>query len=1401
MLYLYTNLCKNHSGCLYHFLGKPVLRSDYFPDDCRVPQGFVFSLARSSKPFRKTPLSDLIRPTGGVKYLQIYHSVTGGQVASAQDYNNSLAILEQQTWEIKRILLDVKISVPELQSYTAKWESNAEEILISVKKARHLLSSSSDWFKVKELVAKLDDGLDTMARAFDLLAAQLQLYRNRTNIETVFHRFTSLKAKLPKTITLSFFKFPIQQNFVGLRFLLTATICHKRLCFPNMQLSVWSLQGNECGINPSTQEAGLLVEGKALHKISLGSLLEFPEDGTLEMFLNRDSEDVMTTFQGLVKMLGFKRNATITMTGNNMSFVFWGPMFGEFDVLLNVRAEFENVVDWNSVVFTVEGTMNKSSGLYTLIEKVITDKTTMLATEGTRRLAIAQAAFHKAKSKADSARDALRSEQIAVEELKVKNERAAEELRVARLRYHQAKVRFNNTFYFLQNDPSLVCEIQECNYTRLNGCIIPELCQEPINMSYLERYCETVEKPVTVKVVQQKIERRRFAVQTYINIYTGNCETGNSFKAVMKNAMPRGKIGTILKGPVGGVEGTNLGTVGGNAVGLLSKKIFGCSYSYERVPAEPQMVEYKHKRFSVKADEQIIKQDECTDHKMKTKPGGYGPPYQCCKQHGCRTKMIDPQCIVNNEKCLVSMTELKFALVGINETLQSEFLLLKSTVDNVKKSTFSFEKARFLHESAVTRLKQVEAQMKQYLSAVNITNASMLHVRQIVDFGLQISRDMNASDSKKIVNIGEMKFSLSMASQGTKKIVFQSNVSTVRGQQTPVNFLVDFNQVERSVSLASEYIITKLFASKQLKRKLSIRQDSVNSTNSLHASFINYPDACLFANKAQLYMSYMFQSLGDLISSVRGLNENLSSGLDDLERLSQSMDVSSSIWNASRLVSDVNAYSNSSLLKDYLEMIQVFKDENTRLSNDSSQSWNDTLEAWRAFLEVYTSGKGYEECSGTQDCINYFFEGAKEFYEFEDSPRALEIKGSLLQLREVVRSLTTEALTILEAEKVLNQGNFFLNKTRDDYVLCGATPRITSSSRGEIVLFPGESMSLNCSAEKEEGLKYAWRKNDDFIGVSMDGSFYVSGVTKDNEGAYVCVVSNNKGSTFSNVTIVKVHSKPNITHHPQPKRVVFGSQIPVIFICNATAEPPPAFQWFFQPTNSSAVKIQNETKRMLYMANPQLHQEGYYYCEASNEHGAAVSQRTRLDVLNYTIGLPKLLIAFNLTTHCWLTSNSSNSSSQDLMPCDWESLKVLSSWQDKNLTSNLVRSLARSLNVSIESISKLKYDTGNTSKSSVAFVIDVENKYWKANNFTSHIEIAEAIAVAEGDILGNLEQFNSDVFNKTFKVPSNNSTLFGDPGSILVGPLSPECPDGQSLGGNGYICGKLHIFERENNKT
>ena len=1346
-----------------------------------MPQGFILTLDRSAELFNANLLSHIIRPNAGLKYLQIYHSVTGGQDNSAEDRRYNLRFLELQTQDMKRILLDVENTVPELRYDTGKWKVVAENMLTSVIEARRILSSSSNWFQLKRLVRKLDNDLDTITRAFDLLVAQLQPYRNRTDIITVIDRIVRLKADIPQTIALSFSKTPVNQNLLGLRFQLVAEICHKRLCFPNIKAIVWSLQGNQCRTNTQREVAGLLVEGTALRTISLNGLMAIPAGGSVTVFLSRQRKKITTTFDCLVNVLGVMEKVTVTMIENELSFVVSGDIFGEFDALLTVKAQIENVEKWNSILLAVEGKMNRSSRLHTLFEDKIANYSRMLAKEASRRLASAQVAFHAAQKKLSLAKEVFQSKKSTAEDLRIKKENAKNALREARLRYHQTKVRFNSTLYHFQDLESAVCEIQDCNYTCLeNGCAVPDLCQDLQNITFLEHECDVVQNFIKVEKVQTRKEKQRFQVPIYKVIYTGNCKSDIS-PSIIDGAMKGFAIGGLVGGVIGGVIG-----------GAFS----GCDDTYETVIGGYRTVEYYEKVFETKSVDTAVQKVECTGQTERTKPGGYGPPYSCCKQTGCETKVLDPQCISTNNECENSLKELKFLLDVRNRSLLPEFLLLRNAASEVKTTTFSFEKARVHHEKAVILLKQVEAHMNQQFSAMEITNASLVRVRRIVDFGLRIAEALNASDGKEVVDLDELKFSLFVPSEGFGKISFQSNASTVSGKRATIRFLVDFKQVERSISSASKSIVAKLFAGEHSRRKRSIPEAiSENSTNSVDSSFTDYQYACLFMNKTHQYLKNMFDSLGDLIASVKGLNFNLSSGLRELDILTQTA-VNSSLSQNISLNASSGDNSNNSFLEEYVEMLQVLKDGIIGLNNDSSQHWNDSLEAWRAFLEVFTSAKEFEECSGTQDCIEYFFAGAKEFYEFEDSPRALEIKEALPQLKEVIKSLTTEDMSMQEAEQALTSAALLMNLTYDDSVLCGGLPRITSSSQGEVITFPGYNLTLSCRAKEEQTLKYAWRRNDNSISESVDGTFHVGNITTENEGAYYCIVSNNKGSTVSNVTLVKVHRKPVITDNPKPQRVVFGSQMPVTFTCNATANPLPTFQWFYQPRNSLAIKV-NETRPVLFIANPDLQQEGYYYCNASNAHGIAVTQRARLDVLNYTVGLPRLLVAFNLTTRCWnSSSNSSNSSVPNPLPCDSESINIEPSSLDRNLslTRILLHSLASSLNVSKELISQLEYFSRNDSRLSVVFILNVVNKPWKQDNLKFYVDIVEVIAVAKANILTQLQQFNTEVINKTFTVPWNTSSLVGEPGSVHVYSLPSKCPEGQYLSGNGFICGTFPVF-------
>ena len=1340
--------------------------------------------------------------------MQIYYSIDGGEDIAAFDPSNNLKSLEYQTQDIKRVFLDVHIFVPELRETTQTWTAVIEETLVKVIKARNLLSSSSDLLQLKKLVAEIDNDLEKIPRVLDLLIARSQPYRNRSNIENAISRLLKLKSDLPVTISLVFTQSSIRQSFAGVRFALVAQICHKRLCFTNINCNVWSLTDNYCLTNSSGTDNGIIVNGTAMRDIPLGNIITFPARRPLRMLISRKNEPLETTFECSVRLLGLAKTTSIRMVGHELFFSISGPIFGTFETLLNVKADFENVADWKSLLFGVKGTMSKSSGLHVMLEGTIANETTLAAKEATRRLGKAKAAFSVVKMKADAARKFLREKETITEQLRRKKEKAEEDLRVARLQYQLAKVRFNNMVNLNRHLLNPTCEIRECNYTCLNGCVYPDLCQDPINITYLNRYCATVDKPMTVKVVESITRKRSFSVQTYHTVYTGNCKSGVSFKKIMDYAKREAQVGKFDGWIIGNVFGSIAtkvskvigglaGAIGGDVVGHFSKKIFGCSETYKTVLGKPRLVEYEQKRFEVKAVVKMIKAIDCSGQEEKTKPGGFGPPYPCCKRYGCQTKVIDPLCVKHNEECLISMTELKFTLDALNETFQYAFLNFEESVDKVKKATAVYEKARIRHEVALDELHKVKSYTELSLFAVEIVNASMIHVRRVVDFGLKISQAMNVTNSygNKTVDVEDLRFSLTTTSEDTKKILFQCTVSSANKKSTLVSFVVDFDQVERSINFASKTILSELFGGKKrvAPEEQSHFENSTN-VNALHISFTDYPHACKFANSTHLFLISILRPLENLISAAKGLDEELSSGFQDLGRMKHTVNGSRSSSNSSSNSNISNSSSrspNSSFVSDYLEIIELLKNESTQVRNDSSQSWNETFEAWRAFLEVFTHKSGFQECSGAIDCIEYSFEGLREFYEFESSPQAMTIKDALSKLKDLIMALTSEALTMPETEHTLQQALLLLNETRDDSVLCGGKPYITSSPQKEIIVLNGESLLLRCAAESEAEIKYAWMRNDKLVDESLDGTFYVRAISKQHEGVYVCVASNNKGNSLSNVTIIKVHNKPSITLHPQPQRVVVDDEMPATFICNATGQPAPTFQWFFISINSSVVKI-NETRPVLHMPGPRQHQEGYYYCEASNEHGVAISQKARLDVLGYSVGLPRLLFALNISSSCWEVSNTSNNSVHKALSCN-SSIEVLPSSENETLTDDILRSLARSLNASIKLISEFEYSSRNNYTATIAFILDIDKEAWKQSNFTRHMEIVEAIADIGVNLIEKVEEFNSSILNMTFEVPWNNTVVYGDPGSLLVYPLSPECPSGQALDGNGYICGKHSV--------
>uniref|UniRef100_A0A3B4XBZ9 Ig-like domain-containing protein n=1 Tax=Seriola lalandi dorsalis TaxID=1841481 RepID=A0A3B4XBZ9_SERLL len=82
-------------------------------------------------------------------------------------------------------------------------------------------------------------------------------------------------------------------------------------------------------------------------------------------------------------------------------------------------------------------------------------------------------------------------------------------------------------------------------------------------------------------------------------------------------------------------------------------------------------------------------------------------------------------------------------------------------------------------------------------------------------------------------------------------------------------------------------------------------------------------------------------------------------------------------------------------------------------------------------------------------------------------------------------------------------------------------PLVTSQRATATVFYPitvtvGNPLQLNCSAAANPGPSYSWMHSSHRLSTSLQSLLYIKSVTSENEGQYICMVSNNVG--YINVT-------------------------------------------------------------------------------------------------------------------------------------------------------------------------------------------------------------------------------------------------------------------------------------------
>ncbi|XP_013919921.1 PREDICTED: neural cell adhesion molecule L1-like protein isoform X2 [Thamnophis sirtalis] len=179
----------------------------------------------------------------------------------------------------------------------------------------------------------------------------------------------------------------------------------------------------------------------------------------------------------------------------------------------------------------------------------------------------------------------------------------------------------------------------------------------------------------------------------------------------------------------------------------------------------------------------------------------------------------------------------------------------------------------------------------------------------------------------------------------------------------------------------------------------------------------------------------------------------------------------------------------------------------------------------------------------------------------------------------------------------------------------------SSGASSEVTFMKGMDLFLECIAEGLPTPHLTWRrinKTSIFRGVAENFGkvLKIEQVTKDDEGTYECVASNDLGETKHEFK-VRVEEPPTWVN--KPKSGVFSVGGSFVLLCEAIGFPEPTIKWKKNgiPLEDNEIKSSRAafSTREISIIDLELSDTAVYQCEATNKHGTILAT-ANIDVLN-----------------------------------------------------------------------------------------------------------------------------------------------------------------------------------------
>ncbi|XP_068677677.1 uncharacterized protein [Montipora foliosa] len=1111
-------------------------------------------------------------------------------------------------------------------------------------------------------------------------------------------------------------QYSVETSLQGMSLHLRTNLCLEKLCFNDLITEI-HLQDKHSCFEKASSVSIIRARGKVLKTLpssSDGNILAISRHQVVEILFPQETERVSVNFEANVHLFNVSHASNVTLQDKKLWFEMHALIFQRYLANVTVIADTSDVQEWSALRFVVRGSLTNTSQLSKFLQTKVTDLVKYLADKAVRKVRRIENSLLQANQRVNLARALVirkkRLFNITQREKQRKNNRLQKRIKT----YKGAKISLNSSLVqFFQLKNTQMCEYQNCSYIATDSCV-PTICQDPINSERLVTICEKKTDTYVVHEIETTEEEEIEQIQRYYLRTRSNC-------------------------------------------GRLFDFFTGCDSYREMVPGAVEFKTHKVLRHTVKEKEVERVIYNCKREKESV-ISSYDHSYKCCSTETReKIEVVDPDCVSYNLQCKRNMSYLRDVIKEERDNLSPAFESMARKAQNVVVAQLEMSKARTNFEFADIQLKVAQAILEQHEHAKNSINITTVRLRERL--GLKLAQKLKTANDKPLVTVDTIKFSVSMTKRATKTR-FPATVSLKTQERTDklklLEFPMDFANVNRSLIRASRLIIEALFGSPSSRRRRSLREGPISSSGGRldETSLSMGQRECLFSQDAHVYFSDVLDSVELFINNSRQLEDGIFTSLRGIEKL------------------DLQGISHN---YGPLEEIQsVFNDtlqsiERMFLSISPTTSWKSSLQDLRAFLDVSTKAKNFSECSGIQDCVGFFFDSLGDMYEMEDHPRAIEIKHALKELEISISRILNEGLTMTALESVIFQAKAFVVKSKDDIILCSKKPRIKKSSPVKVATIKGETIQLLCEAVSPIELLYVWYKNGEPLEDTNSTRLVLSNVTRESEGVYHCKVSNSRGSTMSNITIVEVHQKPQITEQPQGAQVFVGEGL-VLLVCNSIGIPRPLTEWFFIPIkggSSGHVVNLNSTKPVLVLHNLASESTGLYYCNVSNRHETVQSRNAKLDVLDFAPGVPRIAVKFGLR-YCKASTEPTQKSSFSAASSFWKNLCDVLGWPTGNIDSRYFHPFP---NASISFV--LKGDDAQVPGHDPP----AKRRQAALNNFS----------LSRVSMVKRLRTLYTLLTNGSFKLEMNEKMCFKKD-SFSIRSLPQRCSQGTRPHENGFLC-------------